>query len=69
MAAFHKDQHYTILTGCQSGKRGYHSRSDAKEAARKSIAAGNGRMRPYVCDCGFWHLGHLQARKKQGYFA
>ena len=62
------EQHY-ILTGgrCQTtGKRVFLSRSDAKNAARRAMSNGEGRMRPYACDCGYWHIGHLPKAVKAG---
>lgn len=42
-------------------KIAYHTRSDAKKAARW-VQSKFGRMRPFRCpDCGMWHIGHLPA--------
>jgi ssDNA-binding Zn-finger/Zn-ribbon topoisomerase 1 len=52
----------------ECGKRGYHSRSDAKKALRGHRGAGFSRgVRPYECPtCGYWHLGHVPFSVRAG---
>ena len=58
--------HIVMETGCPSGKRGYHTRKDAK----KFIKAQHNDIKdlhPYDCQhCAYWHLGHkIPARFRQ----
>lgn len=45
-------------------KVGHRSRSQAKKVARRRFP--NVAMSIYQCTSGFWHIGHLPARIKQG---
>ena len=44
-------------------KRIYHTKDDAKKAARGATARGGRPVRPYRGGCGYWHLG---SSPKQG---
>lgn len=52
---------------CSCGKRGYHTRRDAKRVARRSHRGEPG-MHAYQCltDPAFFHLGHLSDRVRHG---
>ena len=41
-------------TSCPSKKWAYTTRAAAKRHAKR---VGDG-LRPYLCSCGFWHVGH-----------
>lgn len=49
------------FTGCETGKRGYYNKKDAKKSlSRIGHGAVEGHIGPYKCEkCGFWHNGHL----------
>lgn len=56
--------HRSKVATCE--KSAFHTRPDAKRAARY-VRHKTGRMRPYRCDvCGFWHLGHMPQSVRQG---
>lgn len=47
------------VTGvCPSGKRGFVQRAGAQAAARLLAKRGHDKLRPYLCACGYWHVGH-----------
>ena len=57
---------------CGSGKREFVSRADAKRA-RKSLKASGGvgaaGLSEYLCECNFWHVGHLPVHVRRGLVA
>lgn len=56
--------HRSRVASC--AKIAFHTRADAKRAARH-VKTQTGRMRPYHCEtCGFWHLGHMPQSVRQG---
>jgi hypothetical protein len=54
---------------CPSGKRGFITRRAAKAAARQLAKAGSGGTRAYLCECGYWHIGHQPRPVQQGWVA
>lgn len=45
--------------GCPTpGKRRYESKKVAKFHLRQHRKIGRENLRPYLCACGWWHLGH-----------
>lgn len=63
----HTRGHLRYVTGCGCGKRGYVSKTSAKQAIRQ-IPPDGVRMRPYACPDGLpvWHIGHLPRAVRQG---
>ena len=47
---------------CSSGKVCFPSRRNAHAAAKRL----SGHLRPYLCECGFWHVGHLPHAARAG---
>jgi hypothetical protein len=49
------------------GKQSFVSRTAAKAEAKRAAQRYSlkGQLRPYLCDCGYWHLTHLAGKDRQ----
>lgn len=49
-----------LAVDCQTGKRAFTSKADAKVARRRTQGPGSGGLNAFRClVCDYWHLGHL----------
>lgn len=60
------------MTDCPTPlKKRFHTKKEAKQAllsvwVKHRRGGRSGRLQPYRCECGSWHLGHLAAEVISG---
>ncbi len=51
---------------CPTAKIAYVSRREAIQV-QKQMRHNQRAMKPYLCFCGYWHLGHRPMKKPRGH--